>query len=140
MRELKNYEKITTHPSIHFKHIDRVEESYHPIINISIVKDAEEQFRLRVEPNDAFGKKNKFIVYWKSRNSTERGELLYKKEDAFSDYLFATQLVKFISLDFELTFCGVELFNDERANIFVSVFDDYHKLVANQAILKPQNS
>lgn len=139
MTELKDYSQINNGESTCYKHLKSIEDCYAPTINLTIVSDDNLGWKLRIEPNDFFGRKNKFIIFWSARAGQEVGEIFYVKDSAITDYLFAAELVKFISLDFGLTFCGVELFSNEQAAAFVSVFNDYHKLLARQAVLVQEN-
>lgn len=114
-----------------YRHKNRITENYMPIINLAIVQDnRKSKSYIVVEPNDSFGDKKSFIIFWRATMNDAVGVINYKYENEIGDYLFATELLKFISLDFELTYCGIELFNKRSAEVFIQTFQDYHNIVS----------
>lgn len=137
MSKLKNYEKTENTNQIQYKHSQRTTKNYTPTINLSIVETKDEKLRLKIEPNDYFSNRDRFTLHWSAQAGGEIGDLFYCRKDAVTDYLFAAELINFINLDFEITFCGIEVFNREQAQIFIDVFKDYHNLIANGITKKP---
>ncbi len=114
-----------------YRHKNRITENYMPIINLAIVNDKKKsKAYIVVEPNDYFGDKISFTIFWRDTKTDGFGVLDYRYENEIGDYLFASELLKFIHLDFELTYCGIELFNKRNAEVFIQTFQDYHDIVS----------
>ncbi len=114
-----------------YRHKNRITEHYMPIINLAIINDNKKsKAYMLVEPNDYFGDRFSFTIFWRDTKTNGFGELNYRYENEIGDYLFASELLKFIHLDFELTYCGIELFNKRSAEVFIQTFQDYHDIVS----------
>lgn len=123
---------------VHYKHLRRVKEHYMPVLNAEIVHDEKnKRYFFRIEPNDFFADKKNFALFWRAKQDDEFGILAYRYENDMTDYLFAADVMRFIDLDFELTFCGISLFNKQRADVFIQTFNDYHKVSSVTSQLKP---
>jgi hypothetical protein len=137
MTILNNYEKVTTNTETHYWHTESVKEDFKPILNLLIVVDAQSnKLRLKIEPNHFFSNRENFTLFWKTKNQEETGELYYKRNTAIDDYLFAADIVRFLNLGFDLVFCGIQLFNEKDADVFTTVFKDYHQLVQMELLVK----
>lgn len=131
----KTYDAHTN--CFYYRYINRIDESYLPSINLAIVEEAEtKRITLKIEPNDFFAVKNIFTIFWKAKNSNELGQLNYRKSGNVADYVFAAEINKFLSLDFELLYCGIKLFDKHKIDAFVNVFTDFHKMLAGETELQ----
>ncbi len=130
MTILNNYERIITNTETHYWHTESVKEDFKPILNLLIVTDTQNNRpSLKIEANHFFSNRENFTLFWKTKSQEKKGELHYRRNNAIDDYLFAVDIVKFLNLEFDLAFCGIQLFNEKEADTFVGVFEDYHQLI-----------
>lgn len=119
-----------------YRHLYRCKDAHQPTLNLAIVCDDDNKMiSLLLEPNHFFGDGIAFSLFWKLKDKGILGDINYRKENAMSDYLFATELVKFIDLGFEINYNGIQVYTPQSAQAFIETFEDYNFLLSQSANL-----
>lgn len=114
-----------------YRHLNNCRDTKLPSLCLAIVcNNKNHTVYLQLENKCFFDATETFSLFWNLRGQGILGELSYRRENQMGDYLFATELVKFIDLGFEINYNGMQIFSPQSAQAFIETFRDYNFLLS----------